>query len=171
MKKQVIVLDTSAILSGKPIYFENATLMTTPGVSDELHPGGRSYRAFEYLVETGLLIQTPSDESIALVKKTAQETGDDRRISPTDVEIIALALDINEDPDKEAAILTDDYSIQNVANVLHVRFLGFSQEKITQKFKWVSRCPGCGKQFEGPVKICPICGTKTRTIPRKKEHL
>jgi UPF0271 protein len=171
MKKQVIILDTSAILSGKPIYFNDATLVTTPGVSDELHPGGRSYRAFEYLKETGLMIQTPSAESVAQVKKTAQETGDDRRISHTDVEIIALALDINNESDKEAAILTDDYSIQNVANVLHVRFLGFSQEKITQKFKWVSRCPGCGKQFNEPVKICLICGTKTRTIPRKKENL
>jgi len=171
MKKRVIVLDTSAILSGKPIYFNDAILMTTPGVSEELKPGGRSYRAFEYLKEARLMIQAPSAEAVAQVKKTAQETGDDRRISSTDVEILALALDINKESNTEAAILTDDYSIQNVANVLQIHFLGFSQEKITQKFKWASRCPGCGKQFNDLVKICPICGTKTRSIPRKKEDL
>jgi UPF0271 protein len=142
MKKQVIVLDTSAILSGKPIHFTDAKLVTTPGISDELTPGGRDYQAFDFLKETGLTIHAPSSESVHEVKKTAQETGDDRRLSPADIEIIALALDINKEPDQEATILTDDYSIQNVAIALKIHFQGFSQDIITQKFKWVSRCPG-----------------------------
>jgi len=41
-KKPIIfILDTSAILSGKPIMLDNATLVTTEGVSHELKPGGR----------------------------------------------------------------------------------------------------------------------------------
>jgi len=171
MKKHIIILDTSAILSGKPIHFNDATLVTTPGVSDELTPGGKDYLTFELLKETGLMIYAPSPEAINQVKKTAKETGDDRRLSVADIEIVALALDINKKPDQEATILTDDYSIQNVATVLKIHFLGFSQKIITQKFKWVSRCPGCGKQFNEPVKICPICGTATRSSPRKKEKL
>jgi hypothetical protein len=43
MKKQFFIIDTSAILSGKPIQLKDATLVTTPGVSNELSPGGRDY--------------------------------------------------------------------------------------------------------------------------------
>jgi endoribonuclease Nob1 len=171
MKRHVIILDTSAILSGKPIHFTDATLVTTPAISEELTPGGKDYQKFEFLKETGLTIHAPSKEALYEVKKTAQETGDDRRLSPADTEILALAIDLNKESDTDVAILTDDYSIQNVATVLGIHFLGFSQDVITQKFKWVSRCPGCGKQFNGPVDICPICGTKTRNLPRKKEDL
>jgi UPF0271 protein len=171
MKRHVIILDTSAILSGKPIHFSDATLVTTPAISDELTPGGKDYQRFEFLKETGLTIHAPSKEALYEVKKTAKETGDDRRLSRADIELLALAIDLNKEPDTDATILTDDYSIQNVATALRIHFLGFSQHVITQKFKWVSRCPGCGKRFNEPVDICPICGTKTRSSPRKKENL
>ncbi len=171
MKKQFFIIDTSAILSGKPIQIPDAELITTPGVSDELTPGGRDYQAFELLKETGLAIHAPSKESLLHVKKTAQKTGDDRRLSTADIEIVAVALDINKQPDQEAVILTDDYSIQNIASTLHIKFEGFSQKGITKKFKWVSRCPGCGKHFKETTTICPICGTSTRCSPQKKQHL
>src|SRR5512137_546045 len=100
MKKQVFIIDTSAILSGKPIRFDNVSIVTTPAVSDELSPGGRDFRTFEFLKETGLAIHEPSKEAINRVKKTAQETGDDCRLSFADIEIVALAIDINNEPDK-----------------------------------------------------------------------
>jgi len=171
MKKQVFIIDTSAILSGRPIHFDNVSLVTAPAVSDELSPGGRDFRIFELLKETGLAIHVPSKEAINCVKKTAQETGDDSRLSFADIEIVALAIDINKEPDKEATILTDDYSIQNVASTLQIKFQGFSQKGITKKFKWVSRCPGCKKQFNEITKICPICGTKTKNSLLHKKNL
>jgi UPF0271 protein len=171
MKKQVFILDTSAFLSGKPICFNNAVIITTPGVSDELRPGGPDYRSFELLKETGLSIRMPTKEALDCVKKTAQKTGDDRRLSVADMEIVAVALDINKEPEQEALILSDDYSIQNVASTLKVKFQGLSQKGITKKFKWVSRCPGCGKQFNESTKICPICGTATRNSPVQKKNL
>jgi UPF0271 protein len=171
MKKQVFIIDTSAILSGKPICFNNVSIVTTPAVSNELNPGGRDFRKFELLKETGLAIYAPSKEAINRAKKTAQETGDDTRLSFADIEIVALAIDINKEPDQEAKILTDDYSIQNVASILHIKFQGFSQNGITKKFKWVSRCPGCGKQFNEIKKICPICGTSTKSSLLHKKDL
>jgi len=171
MRKQVFIIDTSAILSGKPIRFDNVSIVTTPAVSDELSPGGRDFRTFELLKETGLAIRTPSKEAINRVKKTAQETGDDRRLSFADVEVVALAIDIDKEADNEATILTDDYSIQNVASTLQIKFLGFSQKGITKKFKWVSRCPGCKKQFNEITKICPICGTITKSSLLYKKNL
>jgi endoribonuclease Nob1 len=171
MKKQVFIIDTSAILSGKPIRFDNISLVTTPAVSDELNPGGRDFRIFELLKEKGLTIHAPSKEAINHVKKTAQETGDDTRLSFADIEIIAIAIDINKEPDHEATILTDDYSIQNVASTLQIKFQGFSQNGITKKYKWVSRCPGCEKQFNKITKICPICGTITKNSVLQKKKL
>ena len=171
MKKQVFIIDTSAILSGKPIRFDNVSIVTTPAVSDELSPGGRDFRTFELLKETGLAIYAPSKEAINRVKKIAQQTGDDSRLSFADIEILALAIDINKEPDQEAMILTDDYSIQNVASTLQIKFQGFSQKGITKKFKWVSRCPGCKKQFNEITKICPICGTITKNSLLHKKNL
>jgi UPF0271 protein len=171
MKKQVFIIDTSAILSGKPIHINEAALLTTPGVSKEFSPGGRDFHIFELLKEIGLVVHSPSKEAINCVKKTAQETGDDRRLSSADIEVIALAVDINKNPDQEATILSDDYSIQNVASALQIKFLGFLQKGITKRFKWVSRCPGCGKQFNEIKKICPICGTSTKSSMLSKKNL
>jgi len=171
MKKKIFIIDTSAILSGKPITLQDAALVTTPGVSDEFTPGGRDFRTFEFLKEAGLMIQAPSKEAMHSVKKIAQETGDDRRLSLADIEIIALALDVNKESDQEATILSDDYSIQNVALTLGIKFQGFLQKGITKKFKWASRCPGCGKQFSDITKICPICGTATKSSLLQKKNL
>ena len=162
MKKHIFVIDTSAILSGKSINLGEAAMITAPAASEELKPGGRDYRTFQFLLEKGLSITTPSKESINIIKKTAEETGDVNRLSPADIEILALALDINKDEDAKAIILTDDYSIQNVASTLNIEYQSLSQRGIIKKYKWQYRCPGCKKQFKKSVKICPICGTETR---------
>jgi len=171
MKKIFYILDTSAILSGKPISLDNAKMVTTPAVSNELKPGGRDYRTFQLLQEKGLMIQSPSRLAENEVKETAKKTGDIDRLSSADIEVLALALDINKNSNREAIILTDDYTIQNIASNLNIKFQGFSQEGIRKKFKWVYRCPGCGKRFKESIKICPICGTETKISVNRKEHI
>jgi len=168
-KIRIFILDTSAILSGKPINLDNATMLTTPGISKELKPGGRDYRSYQFLIERGLTIQSPSNVSIDKVKFISSKTGDKNRLSKTDTEILALALDKSEDIKKEVVILTDDYSIQNVAHVLNIKFESISQLGITKRFKWTCRCRGCGKKFKGNIKICPICGTETKTVISSKK--
>lgn len=169
-KIKIVILDTSAILSGKPIDLEDAIIMTTPGVSNELSPGGRDYQFFQFLIEKGLTIQLPSKESINKIRIICQKTGDTNRLSDTDIEILALSLERNED-DAEVIILTDDYSIQNAANELNIRFETISQSGITKRFKWTCRCRGCGKKFKENISICPICGTETKNIISNKEKL
>lgn len=170
MKKiKVFILDTSAILSGKPINLDNVKIVTTPGVSKELKPGGRDYRFYQFLIERGLSILSSSKESINKIKTTSDKTGDASRLSNTDVEILALALDISKDDEKEPIILTDDYSIQNVAHVLNIPFEAISQSGITKRFKWACRCRGCGKKFKENIKICPICGAETKTVISSKK--
>jgi UPF0271 protein len=170
-KVKIFILDTSAIFSGKPISLDNNILVTTLGVSKEITPGGRDYQAFQYLMEKGLTIDIPSKESINKINKISAETGDKDRLSVADKEILALALDVNKDATREAIIITDDYSIQNVAQELKIKFETISQRGITRKFKWSYRCLGCGKKFEENIKTCPICGASTRNIISHRENI
>ena len=171
MKKQIFIIDTSAILSGIPINLEDEDIVTVSSVSNELTPGGRDYQLFQYLKQKGLEVISASKQSIKEIHKVADKTGDKDRLSSTDIEILALALDINKDTKKNAVILTDDYSIQNLAHTLHITFQKFSQKGITKKFKWRNRCPGCNRLFKASIKICPICGTKTKSSIVHKEHI
>jgi len=170
-KSRKYVLDTSAILSGKPINLGEVEIVTIPRVSDELTPGGRDYQNFQYLKEKGLIILTPHKKNIDEVKRISDKTGDQYRLSITDIEILALALELNNKDNYEIIILTDDYSIQNVANALNLKFQSISQNGITKRFKWDYRCRGCGKRFKDRIKICPICGTETRSIVSNKEAI
>ena len=166
--QKVFIVDTSVFLSGKPLHIEDATLITTSGVSSEIQPGGRDFRSFELLQEKGLRIESPSKQSLKEMKTIAEKTGDIMRLSPADLEVLALACDFSKEENTEVIILTDDYSIQNVANATHMSFLSFSQKGITKRFKWISRCPGCGKRFNESQKVCLICGTETKTIRQRK---
>jgi len=166
---KIYIIDTSAILSGKPIVFDNIKMVTTPGVSDELAPGGKDYQNFQFLLEKGLNIVQPSKESLDEIQKISNKTGDNSRLSKTDIEILALALDISKE--QIPVILTDDYSIQNMANVLKIRFENISQNGIQKRFKWGCRCRGCGRKFEENIKICPVCGTETKQIISKQKDI
>jgi UPF0271 protein len=170
-KSKIFILDTSVILSGKPIDFDNVVLVTASSVYDELTPGGRDYQRFQLLIEKGLSILSVSKESVNKVNIAATETGDAGRLSKTDFEILALALDITKKHDKVPIIITDDYSIQNVADYLKIRFKSFSQSGITKRFKWTCRCLGCRKQFKDNISYCPICGAETQKIISEKRSL
>lgn len=168
-KTRLFILDTSAILSGKPLTLDMKLTTTTPGVSHELQPGGRDYRTFLFLHEQGLSIRNPTKESIQKIHKVATESGDIGRLSTADIEVLALALDISQDQD--AIIITDDYSIQNVSHILGIRFESINQSGITKRFKWNWRCSGCGKIFATHVPTCPICGASTKQVVVKKKSL
>jgi len=107
-------------------------------------------------------------EKIAIVSK---DTGDEKRLSYADNEILALALEMSQEHEEDVIILTDDYSIQNVAHALNINFKSISQDGITKSFKWTYRCAGCGKKFNENIKTCPICGTLTKTIVSRKKDI
>jgi UPF0271 protein len=171
IKSKILIIDTSAFLSGKPIDFENQKLVTTHSVSDELRPGGKDYQNFQYMLEKGLEIVKPSNEAIEKIKQIAYESGDTSRLSNADIEVLALAYEINLKKDVETDILTDDYSIQNVANILKIRFISIDQSGITERFKWACRCRGCGKKFKENISVCPVCGSDTKTVIVNKKSL
>lgn len=160
---KIYVIDTSAILSGKPLNFSDAEILTTFSMSSELKPGGKDYQNFMYLKDKGLKFQSPSEKSIDFIKTTSKKTGDFGRISKVDLEILALAWDLNKQG-FNCIILSDDYSIQNIASELDLKFESIAQKGITKKLKWGVKCTGCGKKFKEDISICSICGSDTKKI-------
>jgi UPF0271 protein len=149
------VLDTSVLFYGKDIP-QGFECVITPGVVRELNREGMSER-LELLLATRIRISEPSKRSLKRVEEEAQKTGDSRRLSQTDQELLALALDLGYE------LLTDDYSIQNLATAMGIPARGFDQKGIEEVFEWQSKCRGCGKVFPADVRVCDVCGSETRT--------
>lgn len=154
-----LVLDASAILSGVTIPCTEDMLMP-PLVEAELgHAWAR--RKLESLKEVCLFIQAPSRAAVEAVKAKCRETGDDARLSEADIHVLALARETG------ATILTDDYSIQNIAMAQGIPYRPVSQKGIDAVFLWKYRCTGCRKIFDTAVKECPVCGAQVRSYRRK----
>jgi endoribonuclease Nob1 len=167
----IYLIDTSAILSGRPLIFNKQKCVTSPQISNELSPGGRDYFNFQMLLEKGLLIMQPSKQSLDTIRKIIKEYGEIQRLSNADQELLALAYEIQEGGKEIPIIITDDYSIQNIANELHIKIQSLNQQEITKRFKWGRRCRGCGKNILDDVDVCPICGSSIKTIIIKKKSL
>jgi UPF0271 protein len=156
MKKR-LVLDSSAVVEGLVLARkEDFEYHTTYSVVEELEEKLGKEKVEQFL-ELGLKVEKPSEETLLNVTRSAEALGEELRLSKTDLEVVALALELN------AVIITDDYSIQNLAEELKIKYLGFAQKGIRRKIFWHYRCEGCGKYFKLCTKFCPICGSKVRT--------
>ncbi|MDG6218241.1 MAG: NOB1 family endonuclease [Candidatus Thermoplasmatota archaeon] len=160
-KKQSIIylIDSSALLSGKPFPLDEEECWTVEEIANEFSPGGASFRNFVYLQEKGLRIHQPSEQAKKKVALVIEKMGEKNRLSIADQAILALAVDVKDNVQKQAVILTDDYSIQNIARVLQIKVQGISKRGITKTFKWRQRCRGCGRLLSQDESTCRICGS------------
>ncbi len=118
------------------------------------------------LIDTGhLQVWGASSSSIALVEGKLKDIGGE--LSPTDIRVAALALDLKE-AGRKPVIFTDDYGLQNIARVLGIDYSSVATRGITSVFEWVVQCPGCGKRVKGHATVCPDCGSRlTRKVRRR----
>lgn len=149
------ILDTSALFAMQDLPPEP---VTTPGVISELRKYGDPRLRYW---EDRLIVSEPSSASMERVEKAAAETGDDARLSPVDMEVLALAMD------QSGVILTDDYSIQNLARVLGLDYRAVGFKGIKEVMTWKYRCRGCGRTFDKNMPDCPICGSALRSVRSK----
>ncbi len=154
------VIDTSVLYYGKDLP-EGYECIITPGVVRELNREEMGER-LEMLLATKIRISSPTDRSMKIVLDAAERTGDSRRLSETDKELLGLALDLGYE------LISDDYSIQNLARVLGVPCRGMDQKGIAEVFEWQAKCKGCGKVFPADVRVCDVCGTETKVRRKKK---
>ncbi|MCQ4153688.1 MAG: NOB1 family endonuclease [Archaeoglobi archaeon] len=128
-------------------------MVTVPEVVSEILDENSSI----YFTIKGLRVERASDKSTTIVKEVSSKTGDIYRLSETDLKVLAKALDEKE-KGNEVVLVTDDYSIQNVAMALGIKFETVVHQGISKGFKWVRVCKGCGRKIDS--EICPICGSE-----------
>jgi len=148
-----IVVDTSSILAG--FQFDGTReYFISPLAADEIKRGKKKEELDGLIERKTLKVLAPSLQTMDKVTVGAQESGDINRLSRADIEIVALALELN------AVMISDDYSIQNLAKKMNISFLPFGKKAIREEFRWTYRCKGCGKFYEEEQPDCPICGSE-----------
>lgn len=158
---QVYILDSSAIFLRKGLY---PSMITVSKVLKEI----KDVDSVNYLSLLDIKVRDPEVESVEVVKSAARKTGDVYKLSDTDLHLLALALDLKKEGE-EPIIVTDDYSIQNVAKVFGIKTDSIVQRGIREEFKWIRICKGCKRRVE-KGKTCPICGSEVYLVRVKKEN-
>jgi UPF0271 protein len=114
------------------------------------------------LMESGRLKIVDADkESFNKVQEAANKSAD-TKLSNADTSLLALAVFLQAGG-REVTVVSDDYSIQNVASHLGLKFSSIMTQGIARTVKWVVYCSGCGKSFSRDVpKRCDVCGTEIK---------
>jgi UPF0271 protein len=168
--RRTIVLDTSAFIAGFDPSAVNDDLYSVPAVREELSRRSLSKLRFDAAVDGGRLkVQEPSSHYLNMVKKSSKEVGDMRFLSEADMQILALTMQLKENGYKPT-IVTDDYSIQNVAIKIKVDFASLATFGIRSYLHWQLYCPACRRRYPADYKFdkCEICGTRLKRKPLNK---
>ena len=152
----VIVLDSSALFSMEDL--PDGDCVCPPGVIDEL----RKYKDGRLDLWGDMLrVSDCSPESMEKVKEEARKSGDLGRLSPVDLTVIALGLDLN------GVVYSDDYSIENVCSRLGIQYRPVGTGGIRKVEKWNYQCIGCKKWYKERMDECPICGSPMKAHRKK----
>ena len=119
-----------------------------------------------------LMVRTPKNFFLQEVREASRRVGDIRYLSEADLQVLALALELKS-MGLNPFIVTDDYSIQNVANQIGVNFTSLMTYGIRFRFNWLLYCPACHRKYPSDYKFksCEVCGTKLKRKPLRKTPL
>ncbi len=165
--EKTIVLDTSAFIAGfEPLSIQSMQY-SVPEVRNELIANSLHWTRFNTAVENGkLIVKTPRAEYAERIRTSSRDVGDLLFLSEADKQVLALALELKDEGYKPQ-IVTDDYSIQNVANQLGIEFASLMTFGIRYRFRWTLYCPACHHKYPADYqpKHCEICGTGLKRKP------
>lgn len=170
--KRVIVLDTSAFVAGFDPFSLPDEQVTVPKVAEEIRRNSMVKLRLETAIESSKVkIKTPTRESESKLECSANKVGDAYKLSDADKQLLALTLELK-DAGYSPQIVTDDYSIQNVATKIGVEFLSLATFGIKRLLEWIRYCPACHKQYPANCKFkeCQICGTELKRKPKRREN-
>jgi UPF0271 protein len=165
-----LVLDTSAFIAGFDPFSVANDVYTVRIVETELSSGSLPWVRFKTAVENRKLkLRTPKAEFLDRVRESSRDVGNMVFLSDVDLQVLALALELTNDG-REPLIVTDDYSIQNVANQLGVKFAPLMTYGIRFRLHWIRYCPACRRKYPPDYKHrkCEICGTELKRKPLRK---
>jgi UPF0271 protein len=174
MAQKLLVIDTCALLMGYNPLVVNAKQYTTYSVIDEIRQNTVQYNRLKLAIDTGKLrLYDPSTGVFKEVEEVSQRTGDLAMLSRTDLEILAVALELTR-KSLSPILVSDDYGIQNVATFLGIDYCSLATLGIRYRFQWFWYCPACKKRFMQNISqdmVCDVCGTRLKRRVLKKEPL
>lgn len=141
-----------------------SSFITVASVTEELKSDEAVMR-YEIARENGIIVEVPEPDKRNSVIETARYTRDLDELSKADIDILAKALEYR--GKENITLLTDDYAVQNVAELLKINIEPVAQKKIKDKLVWEKECIGCKKRFECG-DTCPICGSKLKRKSKRK---
>ena len=144
-----------------------------PEVKKELIAGSMPWMRFNAAIENRkLTVRSPKNSVFQEIQEASRKVGDMRYLSEADLQVLALALELK-GRGLSPLIVTDDYSIQNVANKIDVKFTSLMTFGIKFRFKWILYCPACFRKYPSDYKFksCEVCGTELKRKPKKKTRL
>lgn len=165
--KKAIVLDTSAFVAGFDPFAIGEEQFTVPLVKDEISESSMASLKFKIAEESGKLkVKMPSDDFLKKVKESATSVGDSFFLSEPDTQVLALALELRAQG-YVPLVATDDYSMQNVANRLGMKFASLITFGIRRELQWIRYCPACRRKYPADYnsRICEVCGTQLKRKP------
>lgn len=167
----MFVLDASAFIAGLDPLSLKDEAYSVPLVSDELSANSLPWVRFRAAVESGKLkIRAPGEEFVEKVRASSKIVGDILHLSEADMQVLALALELKRQGNLPV-LVTDDYSLQNVANQLRIEFAPLMTFGIRFLFQWVLYCPACHKRYPPDYRLkgCKVCGTELKRKPLRRK--
>ena len=161
LASNIFILDSSAFYAGfyRSLY---SKFYTTTFILQEIKHLLKSSITLDFLISTGaLVIQDPTKESVDKIIYTANISGDIKKLSQADISIISLAYQLSR------TLISDDYSVLNVSNLLKIKTISLSNGGIVTLRKWKNFCKTCNKQYAPNIKECEICGNATKRNYKK----
>jgi len=168
-----LVLDTSAFIAGFDPLSIIDDVYSVGAVEGELASGSLPWVRFKTAVDNWKLkLKTPKTAFLDRVRESSRDVGDMFFLSDVDLQVLALALELKS-TGNEPLIVTDDYSIQNVANQLRLEFAPLMTFGIRFRLHWIRYCPACRRKYPPDYKNrkCENCGTELKRKPLKKTAL
>lgn len=160
---KVLVLDTSALSLASTA--EGDAYTTSKNIEEAKR--GPLARLLQSLIDAGkLVVRDPKPPSLKAVREAALATGDAAKLSEADLFLVALVLDLASEG-FDATLVTDDYSVQNVALRLGLKIAPATTRGVRELVEWINYCPVCGTTYRGRVSTCPECGVALKRKRRR----
>jgi rRNA maturation endonuclease Nob1 len=180
----IIVFDTGALIAGIDVSVIQEQCFCSAEVFDEVKNRFAREKLETFRVSTRNLIIPDffpplTQKYVSAVKQKAKETGDLKSLSDTDIGIVALCLYLIESytiqfkVESKAVpikLVSDDYSVQNVATRCGIENHAYKLGGIDEEIKWEIYCPACFEIYQPKDfgKKCMICGEQIKRRASKK---
>lgn len=164
--KRAIILDAAAIILGFT-QVEDGIAVTPSSVLEEMRHREARYRALAAQEGRSIRVMEPDRRCVEEVRALARELGE-ADLSEADVSVLALALQLSREG-WDTLMITSDYSVQNMASRLGLKFKPILHRGIREVVSWEVYCEACRWIGEGRVgDPCPRCGHRLKRKPRRR---